>query len=420
MISGFPGSDRLHIVKLRLYDGELSFLTESSAGEDLHSGLPAFLRAWAERREGAERLEAIGGLWRGPRGPLYSQLLPIGGLRVAGYLEVVVDPLSNLREVARMARIPMRIEDGRGQVLLQIDEYSRLRPEAVTLPVHYALNFDDGGVAYRLVGSEDVSRLHEELRHTQLMVTGTFILLFGIAVLTGILFFRRFVFQPLAAMQAMVERYAQGELSVVPPTRTLREFRQLAEAFNCMAQQLSDNMLRLQRLSNEDGLTGIANRRLFSDMLWREWRRCARSGEALSLILIDVDHFKKYNDYYGHPAGDECLKSVARIMAAAVHRSTDLVARYGGEEFVILLPATGREGAERVAERIAEALARLNLPHAASSLGRVTLSQGCISCIPREDCEPTILIEGADKVLYTAKQEGRNRIHVAPCPYGRE
>lgn len=165
----------------------------------------------------------------------------------------------------------------------------------------------------------------------------------------------------------------------------------------------------LQRLSSLDGLTCIANRRRFDEYLEQEWLRAARGNKILSLILTDIDHFKSYNDNYGHQGGDEVLRNVAQSLATGTHRPGDLVARYGGEEFAIILPDTDPEGAARVAEAIRQGVERLNIPHEHSTAAdHVTISMGVASIIPREGGLPATLIEAADEALYRAKRGGRN------------
>lgn len=167
----------------------------------------------------------------------------------------------------------------------------------------------------------------------------------------------------------------------------------------------------LQRLATRDGLTGVANRRSFDTALNTECRRVSREARALSLLMIDVDYFKRYNDTYGHLAGDECLRQVAETMAQVTQRASDTVARYGGEEFAILLPATEPQGAVIVAERLRAAIEGLALPHAGSDVGpHVTVSIGVASIDPARAGPPTELIGAADAALYAAKMQGRNRV----------
>jgi diguanylate cyclase (GGDEF)-like protein len=167
----------------------------------------------------------------------------------------------------------------------------------------------------------------------------------------------------------------------------------------------------MRELSLTDGLTGVANRRNFNDTVEAEWRRCARAGLPLSLIMIDIDHFKLYNDHYGHQAGDTCLQQVSAAMKRCATRPQDLLARYGGEEFILLLPQEGQEGAEVIANRIMEEVGKLQIPHAASPTApQVTLSMGLVTAQPPlEGTDPSPLIRAADNNLYRAKQGGRNR-----------
>ncbi|PZD72350.1 Phytochrome-like protein cph2 [Acaryochloris thomasi RCC1774] len=179
-------------------------------------------------------------------------------------------------------------------------------------------------------------------------------------------------------------------------------------------QQLEVTNQALEQLATIDELTQIYNRRRFDEVLWAEWRRLAREDSPLSLIMCDVDHFKAYNDTYGHPAGDACLQQVAAAIANIVQRPADLVARYGGEEFAFILPNTDLKGATHIAKDIQAAVQRLNLPHLASSTGdQVTLSLGVASMIPHQDVSPVQLVEAADRALYTAKRLGRNQTQVS-------
>jgi diguanylate cyclase (GGDEF)-like protein len=160
-----------------------------------------------------------------------------------------------------------------------------------------------------------------------------------------------------------------------------------------------------------DGLTGLANRRTFDDMLDREWRRLARVAQPLSVIMMDVDHFKQFNDTYGHADGDVCLQQVAKAAAGALQRPADMVARYGGEEFVALLPDTTLAGGIAVAEAIRVAIADLRIPHAGSKAApHVTLSLGVASTVPQPEGSPKPLLETADERLYAAKAAGRNQV----------
>jgi diguanylate cyclase (GGDEF)-like protein len=168
---------------------------------------------------------------------------------------------------------------------------------------------------------------------------------------------------------------------------------------------------KLRKLSIEDGLTGVANRRNFDDVLGRAWRRAQRESCSVALIIADIDHFKSFNDRYGHQTGDDCLRRVAQVLAQSVKRPYDLVARYGGEEFAVLLPDTPGAAAERLAEEMRKAVESLDTGNIHAQDGRpVTISAGVASVIPQADSEPASLIAVADGCLYRAKREGRNRV----------
>ncbi len=174
--------------------------------------------------------------------------------------------------------------------------------------------------------------------------------------------------------------------------------------------QLQSLNRQLEVISTTDALTGIANRRHFDTVLLNEWRRATRQGQPLTLGLIDLDWFKNYNDHYGHQAGDECLRRVARLLTERIGRTGDLVARYGGEEFVFIAPNTDAEHAHRLAQAVCQAVQALALPHEFSPWGCVTLSIGVATCIPQRGETPDMLIQAADKRLYQAKAQGRNRV----------
>jgi diguanylate cyclase (GGDEF)-like protein len=167
----------------------------------------------------------------------------------------------------------------------------------------------------------------------------------------------------------------------------------------------------LEVLSYRDSLTGVANRRMFDTMYPVEWAKARATGEPLSLVVIDIDYFKQYNDHYGHMQGDECLRRVAQAMDESASRSRDLCARLGGEEFVLLLPSTDREAARNVAERCRKLLAQIEIAHARSGVGRlVTVSLGVGTIAPGAHDDPAVFLDRIDRRLYQAKSAGRDRI----------
>ena len=169
----------------------------------------------------------------------------------------------------------------------------------------------------------------------------------------------------------------------------------------------------LQRMVMLDGLTGVGNRRALDATLNKEYRRAARSQMPLAVLMIDVDHFKKFNDLYGHPAGDACLKSIAGAVGGELRRPADFVARYGGEEFAVILPDTNQAGAAAIAERVRHAVELLSITHQANPAKVATISVGVAVAWPQAAGSPEEeLLKVADAALYVAKTEGRNRIHM--------
>ncbi len=170
---------------------------------------------------------------------------------------------------------------------------------------------------------------------------------------------------------------------------------------------------KAEALARTDGLTKVANRAHFEEFLDKQWRRALRSGDALSLLMLDVDFFKPFNDHYGHQAGDECLRRVAAALEGVLARSSDLVARYGGEEFVLLLGQSSMEDASANAQRTLDTIRNLAIAHEYSEVASVvTVSIGVVTMVPGRGDEMSSLIEAADEALYQAKNEGRDRFRV--------
>lgn len=408
LVNGFSGAADIDLVKLRVYDLKLNFLLESRAGmEGLPPRLPDFMHLKALERSGVDRLKTIGGLWVSEQGPLYSMLLPLGGLMIQGYLEIVINPTFSLAMVGDITGMPLGVTNASeppSAADISIEQSG-------LLPVEYLLIGEDQKPAYRLVGIEDVRQFYQDMRNNQATTTAAFVSITFIILLLMMFLLNRGIFKPLKQMLQGIEFYRRGELDIRVKTSGLRELFTLGQTFNAMIEQIEKDINELERHSHSDGLTGLGNRRYFEKRLHEEWSRAIRLHSPLSLLFIDIDHFKRYNDHYGHLQGDDCLRRVAEAIHHAVKRDIDVAARYGGEEFVIMLPDTDMAGAEQVGRELQQAIRKLQIEHRGSNVKPfITLSIGIATRIPCFPEKPQELLQAADTALYQAKERGRNRI----------
>ena len=238
------------------------------------------------------------------------------------------------------------------------------------------------------------------------------------ALLAAWLVGERLIIHPVRVMTDMAERFGHGDLTPHPSNAELpREFVPLFEAFNRMAAQLAQRERdlvstndRLTVMASIDMVSGLANRRGFQSRLDFEWLKAEQAGAALSLIMIDVDHFKLFNDTYGHPEGDVCLGRVGEVLAMIGAQTSGFAARYGGEEFCLLLPNTDADTALEIGERVRSTVEQLTIAHDMSAFHRVTISAGVASVNPVDAANPQEMIEAADAALYAAKRRGRNAV----------
>ena len=249
------------------------------------------------------------------------------------------------------------------------------------------------------------------------------------------LFIDRWICRSIFHLTHAAQAIASGELNQPVKVQRIKELDILAQSFNSMTQRLKTSFKnleiananleqrveirtrqlqqinsQLQRLVNIDSLTQIANRHCFDLTLDQQWRVCLREGKPVALIICDVDHFKAYNDLYGHLTGDRCLQQIAQAIDRTIKRPNDLVARYGGEEFAVILPNTNLRGAMYVAEQIKNRVKELQIRHLGSQVNPyVTISCGVTSKVPTQELSPEWLIALADRALYEAKEQGRDR-----------
>jgi len=251
-----------------------------------------------------------------------------------------------------------------------------------------------------------------QLSYVQLFFFGVLVLM--VAWIGG----ERLIVDPIRSLARTATRLGRGDLSARPEQqRWAKEFAPLAAALKDMAQKLGEREgeLRavnehLERLATIDQLSGLANRRNLDETLAKAWKEAPRHGRPVGLLMIDVDHFKLFNDRYGHVEGDDCLRRVGKLLRHFACRPGDLPARYGGEEFALLLPGASLAGAHNIAERLRGAVEELRIANADAPLGQVTVSIGVASMVPSGDAKVESLIEAADDRLYAAKRRGRNAV----------
>ena len=274
------------------------------------------------------------------------------------------------------------------------------------------------GTQSRLIISIDEARvsaaINGEIRNAYLQLA--FVCLF--VLLGALVAAEKLIIQPIEMMAAMAKRFGQGEWSVRAARKSLpAEFVPLARAFNAMAAQLGKRERelvatndRLTVMASIDMLSGLANRRGFQSRLDFEWMKAQQYDSDLSLLMIDVDHFKLFNDTYGHPEGDACLSRLGETLAGVAAETMGFAGRYGGEEFCLLLPNTDAGRALEIGEMVRSAVQDLAMPHSTSSYQTVTASVGVACTRPNEKQTPGDLIEAADAALYAAKHRGRNAV----------
>jgi diguanylate cyclase (GGDEF)-like protein len=327
-----------------------------------------------------------------------------------------------------VAAIPEREQTGKDRAHHPLVRQVLARPEGTVTTAGFdgvrrifaftRLPENDGRIVVGVDEHDVLSRVDREIRIAYLQLA-----LFGLFTLVAAWFGgEHLIVRPIRALARTATLIGRGDLDARPNRENwAAEFAPLAAALTDMAVKLSerDRELRsanrhLEALATIDSLSGLANRRSFDARLATEWQRAAALGRPIALMMIDVDHFKMFNDTYGHLEGDDCLRRIGKALGSAIGDDAGLVARYGGEEFVLLLPGTPLDRALHVAERLRAAVAGLGIEHRGAPRAHVTVSIGVACLVPRKDSSPQSLIEAADAGLYAAKRAGRDTVCIDP------
>ncbi len=317
-------------------------------------------------------------------------------------------PLDNLPLLAAIADKAISSDQAKGSISFVAADGSKRSVSSTQIP----------GTGSRLVVSIDEARVaagtNREIRTAYLQLT--FVLLF--VLLGALIAADKLIIEPIEMMAAIAKRFGQGDWSVrAARNRLPAEFIPLARAFNAMAAQLGQRERelvatndRLTVIASIDMLSGLANRRGFQSRLDFEWLKARQCDGELSLLMIDVDHFKLFNDTYGHPEGDVCLTRIGETLAGVAAETMGFAGRYGGEEFCLLLPNADSKRALEIGEMVRQAVWNLAMPHETSVYRKVTVSVGVACATPSDAARPGDLVEAADAALYAAKHRGRNAV----------
>jgi diguanylate cyclase (GGDEF)-like protein len=279
---------------------------------------------------------------------------------------------------------------------------------------YVALPWTNARLAVGLGEAEILQRIDRMIRMAYVQLA-----FFGfLALLAAWIAGEKLIVSPIRALAKRAARFGSGEFDApMQPIVWIAEFQALAAAFDDMAQKLAERErdlraanLHLTELASSDGLSGLHNRRGFDARLQAEWELAAALRRPVALLMIDVDHFKLFNDRYGHLEGDHCLRGVGEVLTKISRGEADFAARYGGEEFVLLLPGAGLEQAVQIAERLRRTVESLSFANAQSPWGFVTVSVGVASLVPQAGDSAEKLVEAADAGLYAAKRHGRNSV----------
>lgn len=325
--------------------------------------------------------------------------------------------------LSEQTRIPftMQTVSGKAEANMNSNHLSpnawyELRSDRQLIAYSYLAGIKDGGgLLLEVTSQRDVFNKGTTIRNNIMMLVAFSTLMIFLLIS---FFVRKFVVAPITALTTSITMLGENKniqaRLLLPGNSQKDETSILVSQVNKLLDTIEEMHSHLVADAMLDPLTSLANRRSYEEHLSREWNRLNRNQGDLSFILCDIDHFKLYNDFYGHKEGDNCLKKVAQLINSVPKRPVDLVARYGGEEFIVVLPETDSDGALFIAEKIRETILHNQRPHKASPGEKVvTLSFGVASTIVNKECTSEDLFKLADKALYQAKKEGRNRVCLA-------
>ena len=330
-------------------------------------------------------------------------------LRAQTELDLKIVPVAELPALAGEADTPM-ILDENGEPMVRF-----LSPSKLQLLAYLHDLLGQPSLVLRIDLSRAVFLQGRQIMTYTLMGT---VALFLLTLAIAGLLLRNMVFVPVAELaRHAFELRNSGEYSRRLNNPRNDEIGKLAQEFDALLDRINAQAEELKRLSFEDALTGVKNRRFFDEQLRSAWAMLQRTNQPLSLLILDVDDFNRYNDHYGHPQGDVALHAVAQVVTDVLRRAVDTVARYGGEEFAAILPGTTAEDAQELAERVRTEVMALGLPHETSKVANVvTVTIGVASSGVRSELEAEELLRLADEALYTGKQSGKNVVVLAPVP----
>jgi len=416
-ISGYIHADVISLEALRIYDKDWSFLLEGRTQgqmvvEDYKLETDHEVIQAAKQRQGKDRLRIYSGKWRSKHDAFYSVILPIGGIWLKGYIEIVVNTHLNLpaleNKIAHSIAINNMVTGKRiyqsSQELINIDQYYIIN--------HYIRSLTENNL-YKLeiyIPYEEFMNKINEIQKQSLVLT---IITNSLIALFVLIFLEILLIKPIKRLRKQIHKQALELCDDQVSTEGLHEFHHLAIDFNYLISIVKKQNDSLAELSRLDNLTQLPNRRSIDEFLQVCIKRISRAPDnTLGLAMIDIDYFKKYNDTYGHQGGDNCLREVASAIKAGLKRESDFAGRYGGEEFTVILPATDLNGAKLVAESILHQVRELKIPHESSEVSDyVSLSLGLAWCKSSDKECLNNLVKIADENLYKAKHNGRNQYY---------